>query len=103
MHEEITLVPEQEERMKTYAFKVVLEKDKWPDEPDEKAVWRAYIPILEHKGAATWGYTKEEAIKNIHEVTQMVIESMIEHHEPIPEEPQEEVKIFDAPLVAVMV
>jgi hypothetical protein len=30
--------------MKTYAFKVVLEKDKWPDEPDSKAVWQAYIP-----------------------------------------------------------
>jgi len=43
--------------MKTYAFKVVSEKDKWPDEPDEKAVWRAYIPVLEDKGAASWGYT----------------------------------------------
>ena len=38
--------------MKTYLFKVVLEKDKWPDEHEEKAVWRAYIPALEHKGAA---------------------------------------------------
>ncbi len=28
--------------MKTYSFQVVLEKDKWPDEPDEDAVWRAY-------------------------------------------------------------
>ncbi|MBI1924520.1 type II toxin-antitoxin system HicB family antitoxin [Candidatus Poribacteria bacterium] len=89
--------------MKTYTFKVVLEKDKWPDEPDEKAVWRAYIPMLESKGAATWGYTKEEAIKNIQDVTQMVIESMIEHHEPIPTAPQEEIHVFDSPLVAVTV
>ena len=64
--------------MKTYAFKVVLEKDKWPDEPDEKAIWRAYIPTLEHRGAATWGDTQQEALKNIQEVAQMVVESMIE-------------------------
>lgn len=32
--------------MKSYTFKVVLEKDKWPDESDEKAIWRAYIPVL---------------------------------------------------------
>ena len=49
--------------MKTYSFQVVLEKDKWPDEPDENAVWRAYIPALEHKGAASWGYTQREALK----------------------------------------
>ena len=89
--------------MKTYAFKVTLEKDKWPDEPDEEEVWRAYIPTLEHRGAATWGYTKEEALKNIQEVARMVIESMIEHKELILSEPSEEVKIFDSPLVAVTV
>ncbi len=89
--------------MKTYAFQVVLEKDKWDDEPDKEAVWRVYIPSLESKGAATWGYTKEEALKNIQEVTQMVVESMIEHNEPMPEAPSEEVKIFDRPCVAVTV
>ena len=45
--------------MKTYTFNVVLEKDKWPDEPEDKAIWRAYIPILEHQGAASWGYTQK--------------------------------------------
>lgn len=30
--------------MKTYLFKAVLEKDRWPDEPDAKTVWRAYFP-----------------------------------------------------------
>lgn len=29
--------------MKTHSFQVMLEKDKWPDEPDENAVWRAYV------------------------------------------------------------
>jgi hypothetical protein len=33
-------------QMKSYTFKVVFEQDKWPDEPDEKALWRAYIPAL---------------------------------------------------------
>ena len=75
-----------EGKLKSYTFKVVLEKDKWPDEPDEKAVWRAYVPALEEKGAATWGYTKEEALKNIREVLQMVLEEMIEEGEPIPAE-----------------
>lgn len=79
--------------MKTYTFKVVVE-------PDEDR-WHAYCPVLEHRGAATWGYTQEEALKNIHEVVQMVIESMIEHHEPIPETPREDVRIFDEPVVAV--
>jgi predicted RNase H-like HicB family nuclease len=37
--------------MRSYAFPVVIE-------PDED-VWRAYVPDLESKGAATWGHTKE--------------------------------------------
>ena len=95
MHQEITIVPKQEEHMKTYAFKVVVE-------PDEDR-WVAYCPVLKNKGGATWGYTKEEALKNIREVVEMTIESMIEHHEHIPTEPQEEIHVFDSPLVAVMV
>jgi predicted RNase H-like HicB family nuclease len=103
MREKITIVSKGVGQMKTYAFQVVLEKDKWPDEPDSKAVWQAYIPQLKDKGGATWGYTKEEALKNIHEVAQMTIESMIEHNEPIPSEPQEEIKVFETPFVAVTV
>ncbi len=72
--------------MKSYAFKVVLEQDKWPDEPDGKAVWRAYVPALEEKGAATWGRTKEKALKNIQEVLQMVMEEMVQEGTPIPVE-----------------
>jgi predicted RNase H-like HicB family nuclease len=67
--------------MKTYAFEVVLEKDKWPDEPDEDAVWRAYIPALEHKGAASWGYTQKEALKNLQDAVDLLIESLLEHGE----------------------
>lgn len=81
--------------MKTYTFRVVVE-------PDEDR-WFAYCPMLEERGAATWGYTKEEALKNIQEVVQMVIESMVKHNEVIPEEPKEEVKVFHEPLVAVTI
>ncbi|MDI6886774.1 MAG: type II toxin-antitoxin system HicB family antitoxin [archaeon] len=67
--------------MKTYIFKVIIEKDFFED---GREAYHAYAPAL--KGAATWGYTKEEAIGNIKEVIQMVVESMVEHHEPLPSE-----------------
>ena len=47
--------------MKSYVLRVVLE-------PDEDT-WRAYVPELEVRGAATWGKTREEALRNIQEVT----------------------------------
>ena len=62
--------------MKSYIFPVVVE-------PDEDK-WRAYVPELESQGAATWGHTREEALRNIQEVAQMVLEQMIEDGEPIP-------------------
>ncbi|MEO5359074.1 MAG: type II toxin-antitoxin system HicB family antitoxin [Nitrospirota bacterium] len=71
---------------KTYTFKVVIE-------PDEDR-WFAYCPALHTKGAATWGYTQEEALKNIHEVVEMTVETMIEDNEPIPESEETGVKIF---------
>ena len=66
--------------MKTYQFRVVIA-------PDEDR-WIAYCPLLEAKGAATWGYTREEAIKNIREVLKMTLESMSRHGESVPEEPE---------------
>ena len=77
--------------MKSYVFPVILE-------PDED-VWRAYVPDLEVKGAATWGHTKEEALKNIQEVAQMVIEVMLENGEDLPPS----VTVSDQPVVAVSV
>lgn len=81
--------------MKTYIFRVVVE-------PDEER-WFAYCPILEEKGGATWGYTREEALRSIKEVIEMTIEGLIERGEPIPEEPEGEVRVFPEPLVAVTV
>lgn len=77
--------------MKSYVFRVVLE-------PDEDA-WRAFIPDLEARGGATWGKTKEEALRNIHEVAQMVIESMLEDGVALPSSVTE----TDQPVVAITV
>jgi len=77
--------------VKSYVFLVVLEPD--------QDVWRAFIPELEAKGAATWWNTKEEALRNIHEVAQMVIEALLEDGEPLPPRLTE----IDQPVVAVTV
>ena len=101
--------------MKTYAFQVVLEKDKWPDEPDEKAVWRAYIPALEHKGAASWGYTQKEALKNLQDAVDILfeylseqgreidLESLLADQEKEPSETGPQIQISDLPLITVTV
>lgn len=101
--------------MKTYAFQVVLEKDKWPDEPDENAVWRAYIPALEHKGAASWGYTQKEALKNLQDAVDLLVEYLLEQGEEInfesllaeQEKSQSEscsqIQVSDVPLIAITV
>ena len=64
--------------MRTYLFKVVVE-------PDEER-WSAYCPALLKQGAATWGYTREEALKHINEVVHMIVVALIEEGEPIPED-----------------
>ena len=62
--------------MKTYVFKVEIEEDRFDD---GRMAYHAYCPSL--KGATTWGYTEAEALKNIREVVEMTVESMIEHGE----------------------
>lgn len=77
--------------MKSYVFPVVVERD--------EDVWRAYVPELESKGAATWGKTQDEALKNIQEVAQMVIEELLDEGESLPPA----VSVTDRPVVAVTV
>lgn len=87
--------------MKTYNFKVVLERDE--DFDGNPSGWRAFCPALESQGASTWGETQAEAIKNIEEVVRMVVESMLEHGDPIPEQPSDQVEVTIEPRVAVTV
>jgi predicted RNase H-like HicB family nuclease len=82
-------------KVKTYVFRVVVE-------PDEER-WQAYCLVLEKYGAVTWGYTREEVLKNMHEVVAMILEELEEDKEPIPEGPEEEVFISSEPRIAVTV
>ncbi len=75
--------------MRSFVLRVVLEQD--------EDVWRAYVPELEAKGAATWGRSPEEALRNIQEVAQMVMEELQEDGEELPPS----VTVSDQPLVAV--
>ncbi|MBI3090605.1 MAG: type II toxin-antitoxin system HicB family antitoxin [Candidatus Tectomicrobia bacterium] len=81
--------------MKTYVFRVVIE-------PDGDR-WIAYCPALLKQGGATWGKTREEAMKHIDEVVRLVVESLIKHGESIPEGPPEEVLVSTESRVAVTV
>jgi predicted RNase H-like HicB family nuclease len=81
--------------MKTYTFKVVVERD--------EDRWHAYCPALEAQGASTWGHTREEALKHIDEVVGLLVDSMIEHGEPLPEESTEDVQSTMEPRVTVNV
>lgn len=81
--------------MKTYSFKVVVE-------PDEDR-WHAYCPALLRQGAATWGNSQQEALRNIHEVVQMVVDSLVDHGEVVLEEPSDQVRVSASPEVAVTV
>jgi predicted RNase H-like HicB family nuclease len=71
--------------MKTYAFKVVVE-------PDEGG-WHAYCPTLRQFGAVTQGLTEAEALANIHEVVQMVVDELQEDGIPLPSAPSDEIEI----------
>ncbi len=75
--------------MKSYMFRVVMEED--------DGRWHAAVRELEAQGAATWGYTREEALRNIQEVLQMVIEELMEDGQPIPDG----IAVSDEPAVAV--
>ena len=67
------------EIVKTYVFRVVVE-------PDEDR-WQAHCPTLEEHAAYTWGYTREEAVENIKEVIEMVLDELSEDGLAIPQEP----------------
>jgi predicted RNase H-like HicB family nuclease len=87
--------------MKTYNFRVVVEPDEdFDGNPDG---WHAYCPLLEQQGASTWGLTESEALSNLSNVVRMVVESMLEHVERVPEEPADQVEVTVEPRVAITV
>lgn len=84
--------------MKSYTFRVIVEEDAFED---GRIAYHAYIPALRDKGGASWGYSVEEAIKNIREVAELVIGSLLAHGERIPSEPADQVRVVEEPLVTV--
>ena len=83
------------EKVKTYVVRVVVE-------PDEEK-WAVHCPALLKYAATSWGDTQEEALKNIQEVIQMIVQELVEDQEPIPAEPSEEVTVSAEPRVAVTI
>ncbi len=75
--------------MRSYVFTVKVVAD--------AEAWRAYVPELEAKGAATWGKTRQEALRNMHEVLEMVLADLLEAGAVLPAG----VTVVDEPVVAV--
>ena len=61
--------------MKKFVFTVVIEEDPFED---GRMAYHIHSPALAEYGAATWGFTREEALKNIREVVQMIVEELID-------------------------
>lgn len=79
--------------MKTHLFRVELQQ-----ETDGR--WSVWIPAL--AGLASWGHTKEEALRNIQDAAEAYVEDMIEAGDPIPLEAGK-VDVIESPAVAVTV
>ena len=79
--------------MKTYLFQVALQRE-------GEGRWSVWIPTL--PGLASWGHTKEEALRNIQDAAEAYVEDMIEAGEPIPLQAGK-VDVLDSPAVAVTV
>jgi predicted RNase H-like HicB family nuclease len=91
--------------LKTYDFKVVLERDE--DFDGAPAGWHAFCPALESLGGSTWGATREEALRNINEVVHTIVQELTEEGTPLPDGPLDLVKVEevseDQPRIAVTV
>ena len=82
-------------KVKTYVFRVVVE-------PDEDK-WAVHCPALLKYAATSWGDTREEALKNIQEVIELIVQELTEDGEAIPDQPAEEVTVSTEPRVAVTI
>ena len=84
--------------MKNYVFKIVVEDD---EHEDGRPAFRAYCPALESIGAATWGDTREEAVKHIGGVLHMIVDELAEEGKEIPPDALIASTKFSAVLVSV--
>ncbi len=78
--------------VKSYVFRVEL-----VEEDDGR--WSAGVPVL--PGCATWGHTREEALRNIHDAVEAYIRDMRNTGEEIPHDAT--ARVINEPVVAVTV
>ena len=78
--------------VKSYVFRVEL-----VEEDDGR--WSAGVPVL--PGCATWGYTREEALHNIHDAVEAYIRDMQNAGEEIPKNAT--TQVLEETVVAVTV
>ena len=78
--------------MRTYVFPVELEQE-------EDGRWSAVVQSL--PGCATWGYSKQEALKALQEATQAYIETLLEQGKPVPS--STDIEVIETPAVSVTV
>ena len=76
----------------SYVFRVEL-----VEEDDGR--WSAGVPVL--PGCATWGYTREEALHNIHDAVEAYIRDMQNAGEEIPKNAT--TQVIEEPVVAVTI
>ena len=76
--------------MKTYIFRIGMEQE-------EDGRWSADVPTL--PGCATWGYSKEEALRSIQEAVRLYVESLVAHGETVPLGAP--VEVLEEPAVAI--
>ena len=62
--------------MKTYVFPIIVEQD-------EGENWFAEVPML--PGCALSCYPREHVLESLQEITQAMLEVMVEHGDPLPE------------------
>jgi len=67
--------------MKSYVFKIVVERDQFED---GREAWHAQRPALQ--GCHTWGHTYEEALANAREAVELYVQDLLEAGEKIPVE-----------------
>jgi len=77
--------------MKTLVLKVTL-----IEEADGR--WSASIPVL--PGCSSWGYSKQEALENIKDATEIYIEDMLAAGESLPT-PSDAIEVINEPAIAI--
>jgi predicted RNase H-like HicB family nuclease len=79
--------------VKTYLFRVEIQQ-----EGDGR--WSVWIPGL--PGLASWGHTREEALRNIQDAAEAYVEDMLEAGESIPLQAGR-IDVIEKPAVAITI